>query len=103
MLIGPFSQFFSPLGRLPHDSSQTVTVGEPTSFPQYGNCGRMPKQIQQLEVKGQLMMFDVFISYSRKDIESAQRFHHELETGNHDPWADWQDISPTSEWLETQM
>ena len=63
----------------------------------------MPRLVPQLETHRATDMADVFISYSRKDIESAQRFHHELETGNHDPWADWQDISPTSEWLEIQM
>ena len=45
-------------------------------------------------------MADVFISYSRKDIEFAQRIHHELEARNHEPWVDWQDIPPTAEWLD---
>ena len=45
-------------------------------------------------------MADVFISYSRKDIEFAQRIHHELEARDRQPWVDWQDIPPTSEWLD---
>ena len=45
-------------------------------------------------------MADVFISYSRKDIEFAQRIHQELEARNREPWVDWQDIPPTSEWLD---
>ena len=40
------------------------------------------------------MMSDVFISYLRKDIEFAQRLHHELEARAHAPWVDWQDIPP---------
>ena len=45
-------------------------------------------------------MADVFISYSRKDIEFAQRIHQELEARDRDPWVDWQDIPPTAEWLD---
>ena len=45
-------------------------------------------------------MSDVFISYSRKDIQFAQRIHQELEARNHEPWVDWQDIPPTAEWLD---
>ena len=37
-------------------------------------------------------MADVFISYSRKDIQFAQRIHQELEARDCEPWADWQDI-----------
>ncbi|HHZ90971.1 TPA: TIR domain-containing protein [Candidatus Poribacteria bacterium] len=40
-------------------------------------------------------MSDEFISSSRKDIEFAQRIHHELEARAHEPWLDWQDILPT--------
>ena len=39
-------------------------------------------------------MADVFISYSRKDIEFAQRIHQELEARDRQPWVDWQDIPP---------
>ena len=45
-------------------------------------------------------MADVFISYSRKDIEFAQHIHRELEARDREPWVDWQDIPPTSEWLD---
>ncbi|MBT21430.1 hypothetical protein CMK17_15965 [Candidatus Poribacteria bacterium] len=45
-------------------------------------------------------MADVFISYSRKDIQFAQRIHHELEARDREPWVDWQDIPPTAEWLD---
>ena len=37
-------------------------------------------------------MADVFISYSRTDIEFTQRIHQELEARDREPWADWQDI-----------
>ena len=45
-------------------------------------------------------MADVFISYSRKDIQFAQHIYQELEARNHEPWVDWQDIPPTAEWLD---
>ncbi|MFP6724756.1 MAG: hypothetical protein VCF25_31475 [Candidatus Poribacteria bacterium] len=37
----------------------------------------MPYQVQQLEPQKATDMVDVFISYSRKDIEFTQRLHHE--------------------------
>ena len=43
----------------------------------------MPYQVQQLEPQKATDMVDVFISYSRKDIEFAQRLHHELEARDH--------------------
>ena len=48
-------------------------------------------------------MADVFISYSRKDIEFAQRIHQELEARDREPWVDWQDILPTAEILQRQI
>ena len=45
-------------------------------------------------------MADVFISYSRQDIQFAQRIHQELEARDRQPWVDWRDIPPTSEWLD---
>ena len=45
-------------------------------------------------------MADVFISYSRKDIEFAQRIHQELEARDREPWVDWQDIPPKAEWVD---
>jgi hypothetical protein len=44
-------------------------------------------------------MSDVFISYSRKDIEFAQRIHQELEAREREPWVDRQDILLTA-WLD---
>ena len=49
----------------------------------------MPYQVQQLEPQKATDMVDVFISYSRKDIEFAQRLHHELEARDREPWVDW--------------
>jgi len=45
-------------------------------------------------------MADVFISYFCKDIQFVQRLHQELESRDREPWADWQDILPTAEWLD---
>ena len=33
-------------------------------------------------------MADVFISYSREDIQFAQRLHHALESRDREPWVD---------------
>jgi len=49
----------------------------------------MPYQVQQLEPQKATDKVDVFISYSRKDIEFAQRLHHELEARDREPWVDW--------------
>jgi WD40 repeat protein len=45
-------------------------------------------------------MPDVFISYSRRDLEFVQRLHASLIASGKDVWVDWQDILPTAEWLE---
>ena len=45
-------------------------------------------------------MSDVFISYSRKDIDFVQRVFDVLTARDRDPWADWQDIPPTADWLD---
>jgi WD40 repeat protein len=45
-------------------------------------------------------MPDVFISYSRRDLEFVQRLHASLIGRGKDVWVDWQDILPTAEWLE---
>ena len=44
-------------------------------------------------------MSDVFISYSRKDIDFVQWVFDVLTSRDRDPWADWQDIPPTADWL----
>jgi WD40 repeat protein len=45
-------------------------------------------------------MPDVFISYSRRDLEFVHRLHASLVASGKDVWVDWQDILPTAEWLE---
>ena len=45
-------------------------------------------------------MPDVFISYSRRDLEFVNRLHTSLVASGKDVWVDWQDILPTAEWLE---
>ena len=37
-------------------------------------------------------MSDVFISYSRKDIDFVQRGFDVLTSRDRDPWVNWQDI-----------
>ena len=44
-------------------------------------------------------MSDIFISYSRKDIAFAHILHDELKNHGFNPWIDWEDIPPSSEWL----
>jgi WD40 repeat protein len=45
-------------------------------------------------------MPDVFISYSRRDLEFVQRLNASLVAREKDVWVDWQDIPPTAEWLQ---
>jgi hypothetical protein len=40
----------------------------------------------------------VFISYTRKDFETAQRFYHDVRKPGIKPWLDTRDIEPGSEW-----
>jgi WD40 repeat protein len=44
------------------------------------------------------MMADVFIAYSRRDIEFVRRMQEALQEQNRKPWIDWKDIEPTAEW-----
>ena len=44
-------------------------------------------------------MSDVFISYSRRDIDFVRHLFDQLTARNREPWADWQDIPPTADWL----
>ena len=44
-------------------------------------------------------MSDVFISYSRPDIDFVRHLFDQLTTHDREPWADWQDIPPTADWL----
>ena len=44
-------------------------------------------------------MSDVFISYSRRDIDFVRHLFDQLTARDGEPWADWQDIPPTADWL----
>ena len=44
-------------------------------------------------------MSDVFISYSRRDIDFVRDLFGQLQAHDREPWADWQDIPPTADWL----
>jgi len=44
-------------------------------------------------------MADIFISYSRKNINFARILHKTLVDNNFEPWIDWQDIAPSTDWL----
>jgi hypothetical protein len=43
-------------------------------------------------------MANIFISYSRKDIEFAKRLTGELQKNDLDFWIDWEGIPPTVDW-----
>jgi len=45
-------------------------------------------------------MSDVFISYSRRDIDFVRHLFDQLQAHDREPWADWQDIPPTADWLD---
>jgi len=45
-------------------------------------------------------MSDIFISYSRKDIAYAHILHEGLQAQNLETWIDWQDIPPSTEWMQ---
>lgn len=44
-------------------------------------------------------MTDVFISYSRADIEFVRRLHEALTNQSREIWVDWKGIPPRAEWL----
>jgi hypothetical protein len=44
-------------------------------------------------------MSDVFISYSSLDIDFVRYLFDQLTARDRQPWADWQDIPPTADWL----
>ena len=44
-------------------------------------------------------MSDVFISYSRRDIDFVCYRFDQLTARDREPWADWPDILPTDDWL----
>ena len=43
-------------------------------------------------------MANVFISYSRKDIQFAKKLTGELQKSELDYWSDWEGIPPTVDW-----
>jgi hypothetical protein len=45
-------------------------------------------------------MADVFISYSRKDSQLAQRLNKALADRGKDVWIDLEDIPPSAEWMQ---
>ncbi|MEJ2551351.1 MAG: TIR domain-containing protein [Anaerolineales bacterium] len=45
-------------------------------------------------------MSDIFISYSRKDIAYARILHEGLQAQDLETWIDWQDIPPSTEWMQ---
>ena len=44
-------------------------------------------------------MTDLFISYSRRDLDFVQRLYNELKSRKRDIWIDLEDIPPTAAWL----
>ena len=44
-------------------------------------------------------MSDVFISYSRRDIDFVRHLFDQLTAHDRELQADWQDIPPTADWL----
>ena len=45
-------------------------------------------------------MADVFISYSRRDLDFARRLSEGLEARGKDVWVDLNDILPSAPWME---
>jgi WD40 repeat protein len=43
-------------------------------------------------------MVDVFISYSRKDVDFVRRLHQSLSQEKRDTWVDWEDIPASADW-----
>ncbi|MEQ1841770.1 MAG: toll/interleukin-1 receptor domain-containing protein, partial [Verrucomicrobiales bacterium] len=41
---------------------------------------------------------DVFISYSRKDIEFVRWLNEQFQEAERQPWIDWKGINPSEEW-----
>jgi len=45
-------------------------------------------------------MTKLFISYSRKDSDTARKLIQALNELNYDAWVDWKDISPAADWMD---
>jgi len=43
---------------------------------------------------------DVFISYSRRDIDFVKQLDAALRKLDRDPWIDWEDIPATADWWQ---
>ena len=44
-------------------------------------------------------MLEVSISYSCREIDFVRHLFDQLTACGREPWADWQDIPPTADWL----
>jgi len=45
-------------------------------------------------------MNQLFVSYSRKDVDFARRITERFEAEEMDAWVDWQDIPPSVDWMK---
>jgi len=43
-------------------------------------------------------MSDVFISYSRKDVDFVRKLFERLEKSERESWIDWEDMPVTADW-----
>ena len=48
----------------------------------------------------QISKRNVFISYSRKDIEFVRKLNDSLDSSEIEAWVDWEGIPPSSDWME---
>ena len=44
-------------------------------------------------------MLEVAVSYSCREIDFVRHLFDQLAACGREPWADWQDIPPTADWL----
>ena len=45
-------------------------------------------------------MSQLFISYSRKDINFVRKLFGALQAEKREAWVDWKSIPPSAEWME---
>ncbi|MBK9925748.1 MAG: TIR domain-containing protein [Anaerolineales bacterium] len=45
-------------------------------------------------------MAKIFVSYSRKDSKYARNLINSIKELKHDPWVDWEDIPPATNWMD---
>ncbi|MDP7279993.1 MAG: toll/interleukin-1 receptor domain-containing protein, partial [Candidatus Poribacteria bacterium] len=76
-------------------------VAEKGSFFQNSQCWRHQSLLFKLcdSCYHPAAMSDVFISYSGPDIDFVRHLFDQLTAHDREPWADWQDIPPTADWL----